>query len=500
MLLVRNFSISKKLTWMNLLASGIALAVACAAFIVYDVMSFRALIVRNLSIQAQIVGANSISSLLFNDPQSAEDTLAALKSAPNILQAVIYTKDGQIFAAYHHDAKDRSEATKPELLAYADQKRWLRGTVDVRRPIVFEGNVRGTVYIQSSLQDLFDRLKRYLTIVGSVFLVSLMAGILLSFFIRRSLAEPILQLAETAQTVSREKNYSIRVPLASAGRDELSNLVYTFNDMLEQIETRDRELQEAHNHLEQRVAERTTQLNAANEELEAFSYSVSHDLRAPLRHMSAFSQLLEEECSSGLNEEAKHYIERIQESAKRMGQLVDDLLKMAQVSRRSLNSASTDLNVLLKDVLAELQPEFEKRTIRWNIGELPWVNCDAGLMKQVFANLLSNAVKYSRRRETAIIEVGEKEIEGQRTIFVRDNGAGFDQRYADKLFGVFQRLHRAEDFEGTGVGLATVQRIIKRHGGRIWAASEVEKGSTFFFTLLSLENSGSPILQAAAAK
>jgi light-regulated signal transduction histidine kinase (bacteriophytochrome) len=166
-----------------------------------------------------------------------------------------------------------------------------------------------------------------------------------------------------------------------------------------------------------------------------------------------------------------------------MAQLIEDLLKLAQIGRKELVCVATDLNSLLKDALIDLQPECEGRQIDWHIGDLPSAECDPGLVKQAFTNLLSNAVKYTRRREIAVIEVGQVAEEGTPVMFVRDNGAGFDERYADKLFGVFQRLHRAEDFEGTGVGLSTVQRIIKKHGGRIWAKGEVDKGATFFFVL-----------------
>ncbi|HEY1800023.1 MAG TPA: ATP-binding protein [Terriglobales bacterium] len=498
---VRNYSISKKLTWMNILASSMALGVACTAFIAYDVFSFHEAMARNLKIQARIVGTNSVSALLFNDAHSAEQTLAALHSAPNILQAAIYTTNGKAFASYSRGSGHGAASTPVSNFPAEKHAQWLRnGSIEVVSPILFEGKVQGTVYIQSSLQELIERLKRYLSIVGAVFLVSLITAILMSLRIRRSVADPIVRLAETAQTVSRQKNYSLRVP-ATSNRDELSSLISTFNDMLEQIEARDDALQEAHNNLEWRVQERTAQLNAANEELEAFSYSVSHDLRAPLRHMSAFSQLLTEEYGSKLEPDARHYLDRIQESARRMGQLVDDLLKMAQISRRALSSVKTDFNSLLNEVVKDLQPECAKRDIRWQIGELPSVECDPGLMKQVFMNLISNAVKYSRRRETAVIEVGlmTKEDES-RVIFIRDNGAGFDQRYADKLFGVFQRLHRAEEFEGTGVGLATVQRIIKRHGGKIWALGELDKGSTFFFTLAAISrNSNSTSTTASQA-
>jgi signal transduction histidine kinase len=484
---------------MNLLASGMALALACAAFIAYDIVSFRTVMMRNLVIQAQIMGTNSVSALIFNDAHSAEDTLSALRFAPNTLQAVIYTNDGKVFAAYHREEGRSSQENRLWVRLDTHVMRWFGGTIEVESPILFEGKVRGAVYIQRRLQDMVDRLERYLTIVIFVFLGSMLIGIPLSFLIRRSVAEPIQQLATTARIVSSEKTYAVRVPVTT-GRDELSDLIRTFNNMLGQIEARDHDLLEAHDLLEKRVEERTAQLNAANAELEAFSYSVSHDLRAPLRHMSAFSQLLAEECGPSLDADARHYVERIQESAKRMGNLVDDLLKMGQISRRSINSISTDPNVILKEVIAELQSECANRKITWRLGVLPTLDCDPGLIKQVFSNLISNAVKYTRKRETAVIDVDLTAVESETAIFVRDNGAGFDQRYADKLFGVFQRLHRSEEFEGTGVGLATVQRIIKKHGGKIWAKGEVEKGSTFFFTVSSMQHGGSPVMAAAAGK
>jgi light-regulated signal transduction histidine kinase (bacteriophytochrome) len=258
--------------------------------------------------------------------------------------------------------------------------------------------------------------------------------------------------------------------------------------MLEQIQERDTALQQAQGSLEQRVQERTAQLNAANADLEAFSYSVSHDLRAPLRHISSFSRILSEEFSSTMDQNARHYLKRIQDGAHNMAQLVEGLLKLGSIGRRELACAVTDLNSLVNDVLADMQPEIEGRSIDWQIADLPSIACDASLVKQVFTNLLSNAVKYTRARETAVIEIGRIVEEAVPIFFVRDNGAGFDQRYASKLFGVFERLHSAEQFEGTGVGLSTVQRIVKKHGGEIWAKAEVDKGATFFFALAARGN------------
>jgi light-regulated signal transduction histidine kinase (bacteriophytochrome) len=224
-------------------------------------------------------------------------------------------------------------------------------------------------------------------------------------------------------------------------------------------------------------------LEEVNQELEAFTYSVSHDLRAPLRHMAGFSGLLLEEFGSTLDSQARHYVNRIQEGTRKMGQLVDELLCLARVGRQTANLQMAGLDSMVEEVVAMLKPEWDGRDVEWKIAPLPSVECDQTLVKQVFQNLISNALKYSRPRRPAVIEVGPTQVDGELAIFVRDNGVGFNMRYADKLFGVFQRLHRPEDFEGTGVGLATAQRIVKKHGGRIWAEAELDKGATFYFTV-----------------
>jgi PAS domain S-box-containing protein len=239
--------------------------------------------------------------------------------------------------------------------------------------------------------------------------------------------------------------------------------------------------------LEQRVEERTAELTAANKELESFTYSVAHDLRAPLRHIDAYSKILVDDCGDSLSLEAQHYLGNICASTAKMSQLVDDLLNLARVGRQELNRRSTPLSELVDEVLEDLKGETAGRKLEWRLQPLPAVECDPGLMKQVFANLLSNAVKYTRPRPLAVIEVGYRKMNGDSAVFVRDNGVGFNMKYADKLFGVFQRFHRAEEFEGTGVGLATVDRIVRKHGGHIWAEAAVDKGATFYFTVAGLE-------------
>ena len=235
--------------------------------------------------------------------------------------------------------------------------------------------------------------------------------------------------------------------------------------------------------LEREVRERTVALESANHELEAFSYSVSHDLRAPLRHITGFAQILHQSVGASISEEDRHVLERILTSADRMSRLIADLLAFSRTSRAELHRGRVNLQELVESVVAEIQPETAGRNIIWKQGALPEVMADSSLLRQVVSNLLMNAVKYSRPRDPAEIEIGCLPDAKETVIFVRDNGVGFDMSFADRLFGVFQRLHSDQEFEGTGVGLANVRRIIARHGGRTWAESRPGEGATFYFSL-----------------
>ena len=249
-------------------------------------------------------------------------------------------------------------------------------------------------------------------------------------------------------------------------------------------EAQRRAAEERKRDLKRQIAERTAQLEAANKELEAFSYSVSHDLRAPLRHIVGFMELLEKKIGTALDEKSRHYMDAISEAIKKMGVLIDGLLSISRMGRHALSFQDVDLATLTSDVIRDLEPDFAGRDIKWRIGDLPVVSGDATLLRMVMDNLIANALKFTRPRQQAQIEIGSlPDQDSEAVIFVRDNGVGFDMAYVDKLFSVFQRLHHEDEFEGTGIGLATVHRIVARHGGRIWTEGKLDQGATFYFSL-----------------
>jgi signal transduction histidine kinase len=265
-----------------------------------------------------------------------------------------------------------------------------------------------------------------------------------------------------------------------------TELGHVLEDLHAQIRARaqaEHEVQQLNADLGRRVRQRTAELEDMNRELEAFSYSVSHDLRAPLRHLDGFSRILQQTYGQQLPDGAQHYLERIRSAAKHMSELVEDLLQLARVGRHMTQCELQPLRALVDEARNEIEPECAERDIRWEIGKLPELDVDPGLFRLVFTNLFSNAVKFTRDRKPATIEVGSFDGNGMSVIFVRDNGAGFDPYHADKLFGVFQRLHRQDEFEGTGIGLATVHRIVQKHGGRVWAESRLNQGACFYFSV-----------------
>jgi signal transduction histidine kinase len=478
----RGSSISRKLMWMNMLVSGSALLLACAAFVAYDQISFPKIILHKLSVQAQIIGSSSGAPLEANDPRAAQNTLAALEPSTHVVAAGIDRLDGEPFAAYWRDRVPHALALPP-IPPGRVEAHWMKnGRMVLARSILVGGKPVGVAYIESDLGELSARLGEDAKLASLVLLVSLLAAPLASWMFRRAVARPIVHLAEIARVVTRERDCSLRAT-PTGKRDEIGLLIAAFNEMLEQIQERDAALQQAHNELEQHVAERAAQLTAANEELEAFSYSVSHDLRAPLRGIDGFSQALLEDCAERLDEQGKSHLHRIRAATQRMGLLIDDLLNLSRVTRSEIRKERVDLTAMARSIATELQRNQPDRRVEFRIEDGLASRADPRLLRIALVNLLGNAWKFTSKRPAAWIEFGSSRANGASAYFVRDNGAGFDPAFADRLFGAFRRLHAMQEFPGTGVGLAIVQRIIHRHGGRVWAEGAVAQGATFYFTL-----------------
>jgi signal transduction histidine kinase len=470
-----NTSIARKLTRMNMFVSSVAVLLACLGFIATDFVSFQQGIVRTLSAQAQVAGNNSVSALVFDDSQAASRTLSAFRSSTNIVSACIYRTDGQPFAVYERDANDSLPARPDIPVGQEERHIFGRHNVILVHTVVLEGKPVGYLLIESDLNGLAARVRTYILIAGLMLGLSLLAALFVSRIARRAIANPVAKLADTARRISQEKKYSIRAE-RDAEEGELAILVEAFNEMVEQIEERDRLL-------ENRVEERTAQLLAANKELESFSYSVSHDLRAPLRSIDGFSLALVEDYGGCLDDKGRSYIERVRAATQRMGMLIDDLLNLSRVTRTEMRKERVDLSSMANTIALELARTATERDVAWAIDEEMEAFGDSRLLRIVLDNLLGNAWKYTSKHQSARIAVGREKCKEGYTYFVKDDGAGFDPAYAPRLFGAFQRLHGAAEFSGTGVGLATVYRIIQRHGGKVWAEGAVEQGATFYFTL-----------------
>jgi signal transduction histidine kinase/HAMP domain-containing protein len=632
---LKDTPIRQKLMTIMLLVSGAVLLLTCGVFFVSEFLTFRKATVQQLSTVGEIIAENSSAALAFENQNDATEILSALKAERHVVAAVLYDKEGKIFAKYPADMPDDALPATPEKAGYHFERLSLIGF----QPVAQGDRHLGALYLKLDTGAIMRGWLQVFFSLGVVVVVfSLVVAYLLSRNLQQEISQPILALAETAKAISDRRDYSVRA--TKLGEDELGLLTNAFNQMLSVIQERENalhtanvalrdenterkraeealhkseaqlqtivenidegvavsdldgqllhfnraaldlhgfvSLEECRRHLtrfaetfelrgmdgtvwpvdrwplarilrgeklrelevrirhipadwqrvfsyggtlvrdaggrplmavvtmsdvterkraeeeirrlnvelEQRVVERTAELQAANGELEAFSYSVSHDLRAPIRHIAAFAGLVKQRSGEKLDEKGRHYLGQVLDSAKQMGHLIDDLLSFSRMSRAAMQKTDVDLEALVEETLQAQQPETQERNIVWKRSRLPKVRGDTAMLRQVFVNLLANAIKYTRSRDPAEIEIGCQEGNlNELVIFVRDNGVGFDMQYADKLFGVFQRLHRAEEFEGTGIGLANVRRIVARHGGRTWAESAVNRGATFYVAL-----------------
>ncbi|OJV19897.1 MAG: hypothetical protein BGO30_07420 [Bacteroidetes bacterium 41-46] len=481
---IQNLSIKSKIILIVFIVVLTALALGFATVATWDHNKTKRTMESNLILNAKLIGDYCVVPLFFNDREQATEAISGLKFVESVEEAYLLDKEGKVFAVY----PDTMKINSPVQIYPESGIDKIKGYYLVSESVVFKGERLGTILFKANTRELAIQ-SRKLTITLSLLALALLSiSLILVMKLHKFISTPILDLANFTSAISRSQDFNVQLDMH--GNDEVGFLYEQFNNMLAQMLRRknerdiaEQEIKELNASLEKKVKERTEMLESANKELESFSYSVSHDLRAPLRHINGYLELLTKKYDLQLDEKGRHYRKTISEAATQMGRLIDDLLHFSRTGRMEVKPEPVDMSKIIAETISILESETKDREIEWQVGTMVSVTADLTMMRQVWLNLIGNAVKYTKKRKPAIIEIGCSIKGSEVTYFVRDNGAGFDMNYAQKLFGVFQRLHSNEEFEGTGIGLASVSKIVAKHNGKVWAEGEVDKGATFYFSL-----------------
>ncbi|MDP8206155.1 MAG: ATP-binding protein [Candidatus Electryonea clarkiae] len=514
-----SFSIKNKLIAIILTVTFLTTGIGFALVVINEINHMKEDLIEKSNLTAKMMGEYCVAPIVFNDVDGIQEILKKINSLPNVITASVYDVNGALMTSYR-----KNDDLKIHEMLKQNVKATFKGDyLHFHRSIDNNGENIGTIGLFVSTTQMEKEI--YSSIQTMLLLLACL--ITLSYFLATSfqkiISKPINSLRMVTKSISSSVDYSIRATKTT--NDEIGGLYDDFNDLIEQIqfqqEAKDKAEEKLREHsvnLENEVQKRTIdlskqmeeveqlnqamlnlmedqritnetlsttshQLRETNKELEAFAYSVSHDLRAPLRAIDGFAEMLFEDYGEKLDAEGQHQIDVIQQSARSMGALIDGLLKFSRLGRKGLHYSRIEMFDLVKDVLEQIKLTSSGIKIDLRMTDLLPANGDRTLIKEVLANLLSNAVKYSKQDDSIPITIGSRTEKTENVYFVKDNGVGFDMKYVDKLFKVFQRLHKPADYEGTGIGLALVQRIIYRHGGRVWAEGIVNEGATFYFTL-----------------
>ncbi len=482
---LQRIPIHQKLMLIALLTTGGALLLAGTAVIYFNVVRFKEEMKRDLASFADVFAGSSTAALTFGDPKTANEILRSVSPRTSIVAIALYDAKGHLFAQWRRNPGTRfPPAPEPDGSHFDDN------ALVAFRPVLLDGDRLGTVYLRSNLKELRDRVWTQALTVGFVFLAAGIVALLLSSWLQRLISGPILALAGTARAVSERRDYSIRAARRSS--DELGTLVDAFNDMLNQIQRRDSELREAKEALEERVRERTRELeqrneelNQSNKELDDFAYIASHDLKEPLRGIHNFSSFLIEDYAARLDDEGRSKLETLMRLTRRMETLIDSLLQFSRLGRVDLAVDQVNLNEIVAEMLDSLAISLQEDRVEVRVPRpLPTVRADRVRVGEIFDNLIVNARKYNDKADKWI-EVGWRENPaGPPVFYVRDNGIGIPEKHHDAVFRIFKRLHGRDKYGGgTGAGLTIVKKIVERHHGRIWLESAAGEGTTFYFTL-----------------
>jgi signal transduction histidine kinase len=477
MSLFKDRPIKSKLTIIIMLSTFLSLSALSSVFVYQRYHAFKQQMTDEFTSITKIIADRSNAAILFEDSRALTETLSSLSLHQYVLIACTYNEEGTLLAFFHRPKQALKCPTKPkpEKLLFSDKSFY------ISEPILVDKQTSGRVFIEASTIKLDKEIRTTIYNLLGLSSFIILVAFLFSAYIQRFISDPLTQLKNAAKKVSIDQHQFPK--LVKQNDDEIGSLVDAFNKMFHTIAEQKKVIIEHTANLEKKVTERTKELEISNKELEAFSYSVSHDLKAPLRIIEGFSRALEEDYGEELDDTAQDYLSRVRIGSYKMSLLITNLLQLSKVTRQELNKDVLDLSKLCEKSANNINEQHPERSANIDIQENMQAMGDTNLIEILLDNLIGNAWKYSLKETGTHIEIGQEIGTGHPIYYVKDNGCGFNMKYAQKLFKPFNRLHSPEEFEGSGIGLATVARIIERHHGKIWAKSEPESGACFYFTL-----------------